>query len=305
MRHCINILKQFTLLFSSLIILSACDGDLDHYVGLTLLNNEKEKYFESHPLRVRHTDARLKILAIGNSFTNNSTLYLPWMANTLDADSICFAKLYQSGASLKMHWSNHCKKSSEYTMHYSDHGEWVSTDIASIDDALNILEWDIIVIQQASYNSGHYSTFQPALDFLVALFRESNPKVQIAFNYTWAYFPWATHQYFDDFNKDTDLMYDAIMNACGMASENLDLKILSATLVRDMRLKFAEEEETFSTDGMHITNPLLQYALSSLWYESLVTPKIATSCLTVTDYPDNLESDKVAVAKEIIENILK
>lgn len=287
-----------------LLLLLSCKED-DGYMGLRYPDNAKEEAFQSHPLRIRHADSKLKILAIGNSFTDNASTFLPGLVDILNEDSVCVVKLCRPSASLSMHWKNHLKNSSDYIMYYSERGKWVTADdITTIDDALNILDWDIIVIQQVSGYAGKYDTFQPFLDNLVALFRESNPNVKIAFHYTWAYFPWTEHPDFSRYDYNCDTMYFAIMEACERASEKLDLIIPSATLVRDMRQEFADEEEAFSTDGFHIYNPFVEYALSSLWYESLVTPFMGTSSLYLTTYPDNIDSRNINKIFLLIENIL-
>ena len=242
----------------------------------------------------------LRILAIGNSFTHNASNYVPFIINELNEDSVYMAKLTRSGCSLSMHWASHCSDTPDYDFHYSENGKWYAGDIKTIDSALALYDWDIIVIQQASGDSGIYDTYQPYLDNLVQLFRATNPRALLAWHYTWPYRDGTTHDYFARYDRDPETMYHAILNACDRASEGFDIKIPSATLIWEMRQKYPEVEDQFSTDGYHISDPMALYALSVLWYQCLISPECNTSALTLQHYPSGIDAGQMERALEII-----
>ena len=237
----------------------------------------------------RHHNSTLKILAIGNSYTLNATYNLPTLINNLNEDKICFATLTRGNASLKYHWNSHKNNNSDYTLNYSDNGNWIHSSIKTIDEALRLLDWDIIVIQQVSSESGLYDTYQPYLDNLISLFRETNPGAKLAWHYTWAYTPWYQNDNFKNYNYDSEKMYNAILEAGDKASLTFDLSIPSATLIKQMREEFPEVQNGFSNDGTHITDEFAEYSLSSLWYEILISPYFSTSCLEQTFFPSNID----------------
>ena len=251
----------------------------------------------------RHNDSSLKILAIGNSFTINASTYMPWLINTLNSDSICFASLTQSGCSLNMHWSNHIGLSSAYDLYYSNDGHWSHSDIKNIDLALVFFDWDVIVIQQASALSGIYSSYEPAFEHLVRLFRETNPSSSIAWHYTWAYTPWADNDDFKKYDRNPEKMYNAIMKVADRVSSALELHIPSATLIKQMREAFPSEENGFSDDGIHITDKFAQYALSSLWYETLVKPFANTTSIECGTFPFAMDRERIDIVNDIIGNL--
>ncbi len=255
------------------------------------------------PLWLRHHDSCHKILAIGNSFTINATTYLPWLFDKLNGDSICIAKLTRSGCSLDMHWKSHTEDSPDYDFYYSDNGDWTLSDIKTIDEALQILDWDIIVIQQVSGWSGLYYTYQPYLDNLVSLFHETCSSALLAWHFTWAYTPWTQHTEFKNYDRDSEKMYDAIMEAGNKASEKFDLRIPSATLIKRMREEYPEVENGFSEDGYHIVDDVALYALSTLWYEVLVSPFFGTSSLDVKQLPESVDAESIRKAKDIIKDL--
>lgn len=250
----------------------------------------------------KHHDSSFKILAIGNSFTINASAHMPWLINTLNSDSICFATLTQSGCSLNMHWANHTELSLDYDLYYSNDGHWTRSEIKNIDMALVFFDWDVIVFQQASVLAGIYSSYKPAFDNLVRLFRETNPSASIAWHYTWAYTAEAKVADFKKYDRDPGKMYDAIMRVCDRISEGLELSISSATLIKQMREAFPGVENGFSDDGIHITDNFAQYSLSSLWYETLIAPVAGSSSLDLTSYPPSVETEGMEKVKEIIES---
>lgn len=251
----------------------------------------------------RHEDADLKILAIGNSFTINAATYLPWLVDCLNEDSVCVARLTQSGCSLTMHWDNHVDNKPNYDFYYSDSRGWTLSEIKTVDAALTALDWDIIVIQQQSGLAGVWSSYW-ALPGLVQLFRQTNPNAKIAWHYTWPYREGTNHGDFARYDENPQKMYEAILEAGDNASEDLDIKIPSATLIWEMRQQYPEIEDKFSEDGYHISNDIALFALSTLWYECLVTPYLSTSSLDLERYPDEINPERFAKAKEIIRRLM-
>lgn len=264
---------------------------------------KKDSPHHDSPLWLRHRDSSLKILAIGNSFTSNATAFMPWLINQLNGDSICIARLIQSGCTLEMHWKSHLKNSSDYYFFYSDNGKWIDSDIKNIDTALELLDWDVIVIQQASHLSGIYSTFQPYLDNLVSLFYKTNPNAKLAWHYTWAYPPGTTNAAFKDYGSDSEKMYYAIIDAGDKASKNFDITIPSATLIKLMREEFKEVENGFTEDGLHISYDPALYALTMLWYEKLIRPTTGTSCLDYATLPATVNPEDASRIKKIISSL--
>ncbi len=252
----------------------------------------------------QHSDAPLKILAIGNSFTENASTYIPWLTDRIVSDSVCFARLTRSGCSLSQHWTSHVTGSPDYNLNYTVGDKWQLSEIKTIDGALDILDWDIIVIQQASGESGRYVTYQPYLDNLLLLFRETNPSARLVWHCTWPYRDGTTHPYFKDYGNDPLTMYRGILDACGRIADSFDIVIPSATLIWEMRKAYPEVENQFSADGYHISDPLALFALSSLWYEYLIAPATGTSCILAGAYPPGVDPDAFARALDIIRSLL-
>ena len=256
------------------------------------------------PLWVRHHESSLKILSIGNSFTSNATAFLPYMFNKLNADSICIATLTYPGCSLRRHWANHIDNREVYSLMFSDNGEWKKSSLTTLDDAIRLLDWDIITFQQDSGNSGDYSTYQPHVENLTELCRSVNPDVTLAWHITWSYTPGCSYEEFSRYDYDWKKMYDAIVDAGAKVSVYFDITIDSADLIKDLRESFPEIQDGFSSDGRHVSHKTAQYALSKLWYELLVAPAAGVSSVGTGDLPTGVNVGIMNKADSIIVDIL-
>ncbi len=284
-----------------LLLLASCGDEPDFYIGVHGVNRvEYNVATRLSDFVESQDDAPLKILAIGNSFTTNAAEYLPYLSRKCNADSVCVARLVRSGCSLAMHWKSHVNDSPDYKFYYSDHGEWILTDSVRMDDALTATDWDIIVVQQMSGLAGDYSTYQPTLDYLIRLFHESNPNAKIAWHATWPFTATAVHQDYYRYDNDPKKMYEGILGAAKIASEATDFLLPSTRLIWQLRQLHPEVTDGFSTDGVHITDATVRYALACLWYELLIAPTTGASCLDLQALPSEIDRDLLHEAIDII-----
>ncbi|MDE6380071.1 MAG: DUF4886 domain-containing protein [Muribaculaceae bacterium] len=305
----LNLKNVLWMVVLPILLATGCSEE-EKYVGLRVPSAQASNKVcrDSLPIYRRHKDAPLKILAIGNSFTNCATANLPRFIKYINGDSLCFAKLVLSGSSLSMHWANHRDNVSCYEMTYADDGGFVDTDIKTIDEALAVMDWDIIVVQQVSGLSGDYSSYQPYLSFLCTLFVESNPDVMTAWHSTWAYMPGTEHPDFYRYGYDPEAMYAAIQGATQRActDSDIDLMIPSGTLIKRLREAFPDVEDGFAPDGYHIDmSNMAAYALSALWYEVLVHPFTGTSSLESPLLLANVGPENIDRVEEIINTLIE
>lgn len=222
---------------------------------------------------------KLKILAIGNSFTVDATEYLRILIDDAIENDVLIARLVRNSCSLEMHWDNHVSNNSDYKFQYQYDSAWRDYPISTIDAALDFTDWDIVVIQQVSGLSGDYTTYQPYLDNLCRLFRDANSDTKIAWHFTWAYPQGSTHPDFKYYGNDSDTMYDAIISAGSKAAGNLDMTIPSAQLIQKLRYEYTDAGIDFTRDGYHLSYGMAMYAVASLWHEILITPYTGYSAL--------------------------
>lgn len=153
-----NIMKPiyaFSLLFTFLISMSSCDADKEH---------SKENIDIVYE---RANNSGLTVLAIGNSFTEDATRYIPQIIDAFEEDDVFFAKITKSGTSLKDHWNLLSSSAEEYSFCFSKNSYWASTSIKTLNEALELTNWDYIVLQQLSNTSGLYDSYQPYFNNLI------------------------------------------------------------------------------------------------------------------------------------------
>lgn len=145
--------------------------------------------------------APLKVLAIGNSFTQSLMPQLPQCAKAIPGVELDFATIVIGGCSLERHWSN-VEKSSDaefrpYTVMWNfasvadrknqPFGDAMVNGKANIPQMLKAVKWDIVTIQQVSRMSFKPETFEDYTGNLVATIKKFAPQAEIRFQQTWAY----------------------------------------------------------------------------------------------------------------------
>ena len=222
----------------------------------------------------------LRILAIGNSFSDDAMEYLPALLDNLGVENVSLARLFVPGCSLERHMRMYRDDEAAYQYYRSEAGRnrWVrAAHAVSLREALRDGEWDIVVMQQASGFSGRYESYQPHLDSLIAVVRRAQPHARLAWHMTWAYSSGSNHAQFADYGRDRTQMYNAICGAVlQMLAEHPDTfryLIPSGPVIESLRLSEVNNPPMdFTRDGYHMDFGAGRYALACTWYEVLIRP---------------------------------
>ncbi|MCI2083144.1 MAG: DUF4886 domain-containing protein [Bacteroidales bacterium] len=229
----------------------------------------------------------LRILGIGNSFTDDGMMYLPDLLKAAGIGNVILGRLYIGGCSLERHWKEYSDSSPAYKYYKSENNCWVTvSNHATMMQGLEDEHWDIVVLQQQSSKAGIYETFQPWLDELMEVIRMYCPNAGacIAWQETWAYAPMSTNPGFVRFDKDQDLMYRSIMNAAKemLAKTSIKTIIPTGTAIRNLRM--AEKDNPsecdsleFTRDGYHLNYRLGRYTAACTWFQALIAPSLRTN----------------------------
>ena len=97
----------------------------------------------------------LKVLAIGNSFSQDATRYLHQIAKADDVD-LKVVNLYIGGCSLSTHYQDMLEDKRAYSLEFN--GE-VTGFFVSIREALESDTWDVVTLQQVSQEAPRYDTY--------------------------------------------------------------------------------------------------------------------------------------------------
>ena len=125
----------------------------------------------------------MKVLAIGNSFSEDGTRYLYEIAKAAQVD-MKVVNLVIGGCPLRLHFANSIENNRNYGMQLNGMSSGFKV---SIREALLSDEWDVVTIQQASKFSVNYDSFQPYLNYMADYIRMHAPKAKLYLQQTWAY----------------------------------------------------------------------------------------------------------------------
>ena len=103
----------------------------------------------------------IKVLFIANSFGDDTTYFMPYIAKDFDVKLVT-ANLYIGGCEVFKHLNNirNDLKAYEYRLFDNDNMTWTNRNDVSIKEALLERKWDYIVLQEASHLSGVKDTYK-------------------------------------------------------------------------------------------------------------------------------------------------
>lgn len=240
---------------------------------------------------------RLRILAIGNSFSEDATTYLGEIASNLGVEEVIIGNLYIGGASLETHWNSIKNRTSSYTYYKYSNNQWENKGAKSLVVGLLDEPWDIISMQQVSGLSGIEESLQPYLDDILDYVNETKlTESTFVWHQTWAYAQNSNHSDFPRYEKDQTLMYHSIMDV----SQNYILKhdaftriIPAGTAIQNLRN--TEIGDNLTRDGYHL-NVYGRYVAGLMWFKSLT----GLSIDELTYRPTNVTEQQMNLAIEAV-----
>ncbi len=202
----------------------------------------------------------LKILAIGNSFSQDGTRYLE------EIDRNLFVRnMYIPGCSLEQHYNN-LKEDNKAYRYEKDAAPITEGELISIKDALIKEDWDIITVQQVSGLSGIIDTYEPYLTELLNYIKEYRPNAKIYFHETWAYDYNSWHPDFPKYDKDPLKMDMMIKEAVDTTIKNHNLEcIRCGEFIHYLRENKILYGESLYRDQFHLSFQYGRFALSLVW----------------------------------------
>ena len=244
---------------------------------------------DNYPLP-QHPDT-LRILAVGNSFSDDGTEYLPGLLEAAGIRNVIVARLYIGGCTLERHCKEYADGTANYVYYKSTKNQWVTVSRnATILDGLKDEPWDIITIQQASDDSGIWETYAEGIPKLVSIIRKEapNPRAAIVWHMTWAYATNSDHRAFPRYDRNQLKMYEAIKDCVDKAGKQFNIPVIipsgeAVQLARGTRLNNHDQVPATSKvyeltrDGYHLTRQHGRYLAACTWFETLIKPTLGRS----------------------------
>jgi hypothetical protein len=233
--------------------------------------------------------ADLKVLDIGNSYTQDAQTYLPRIiaASGIDTDFSLY-RAFRPSASFKT-WVD-CWNDSDNEYYSIDFcagtsldgisGSGSASDGALFRKALKSVKWDIILIHQVSTYSNDYSLWEGNgaggyLQELIRIIRVTNPQATIGYLMTHSY----RGSYWANSEGSSYLRWRNIADATKQLKleYGIDFIIPYGTAVQNLRASSLNDVYEFSEDGTHMGAGLGDYVAGCCYFESLLAPRYGVS----------------------------
>lgn len=238
------------------------------------------------------TKEHLKVLDIGNSYTNGALALLPTIVKNCNADvsDFCLYKIVRGGSSFKTWCDTYEDKDAhpysfihvlgDLQIHVPS-GDAVGLDGSLFRRVLSDVEWDIIIIHQLSTYAPYYELWRGAgdggyLDNLLRIIKQNQPKAIVGFM--------LIHSYWDEYNgnkeKSSLARWQKIANSVQQLQKDYGIKFVIpyGTAVENLRSSSLNNNYDLTMDGTHCGLGLCQYTAACCYYESLVAPRSGVSC---------------------------
>lgn len=218
----------------------------------------------------------LRILAIGNSFSDDALENNFWDIAHADNRCVIVGNMYIGGCSLERHRNNMLSDAPEYR-YFKIGADGVKNVIRemSLSASLKDDEWDIVTFQQCSPLSGKADSYEPYLSELIGYVKSFRPDARLMFHQTWAYAVDATHSCFPDYGCDAERMYAEIMEASRKACDEHNLEVIpSGTAIQNLRMTDVKEAN-ITRDGYHLNFGVGRYTAACTWYSAIFGRKAA------------------------------
>jgi len=223
-------------------------------------------YNEHNVSRLLGGSSMMRILAIGNSFSQDATTFLEPIARSAGLDWLV-RNAFIGGCSLERHWEN--VRNGEVVYEYQENGE--ALKMVSIDQALLAEPWDWITLQQVSHHAGLPETYEPYLSELIRYIQKMVPGASIAFHQTWAYEFDSDHGGFALYQRDRKLMFREIKRTVDAMAKRHRLPVIPVGSTIERLRTFPEFDpqrggSRLTRDGFHLSYDYGRYAAGLVWF---------------------------------------
>lgn len=211
----------------------------------------------------------VRILAIGNSFSQDAMKWLYDIYRGYGYRNIELANLMFGGCSLAQHRAHIQNQTAAYEFEQNTNGSWhTDAERRTADYGIDFNTWDIIVIQQVSGYAGDAASYGEDFAFLVDYVanRVAEKSTRIYWQMTWAYQADSNHVDFKKYGNDQLTMYRAITETVQnvvVPNRAVSGVIPTATAVQNMRT--GSLGDTLTRDGFHLNLNYGRYLAGLTW----------------------------------------
>lgn len=235
----------------------------------------------------------LKVLAIGNSFSEDAVEQYLYELAAAQGDSLVIGNAYIGGCSIDRHWKNVQTGKADYEYRKVIGGVRSNQKKVTLKEIIRDECWDIITFQQASHYSGKPETYANLGKLCDYVRKEAlNPKVRFAFHMTWAYSKDSNHDAFKDYGNNQMEMYHAICQSI----KTIPLYGIKKIIPTGIAIQNARDAigDKLTRDGYHLERTVGRYTAACTWCQFLTKKKITNNSY----YPETMDSSMAAILRK-------
>ncbi len=291
--------KTLLLVLLSIFLVSCSDEHEEPAPDATpvLSKDSKEK---GNPTSYVLRKDSLRILDIGNSYTEDVTAFLPQVvkANGVDVSTVALYRAVRGMGSFKT-WYD-CYHDNDNVVYKivkvlggidvnALTGDFGPGDGGAFRELLQKNKWDVIMLHQASTYAPYYDEWFTQgnggyLAELLSLLKELQPQALIGF--------YVVHSYWSDYasNKEHSSFarWQLTVNSVDMLVEKglCDIVMPYGTAIENLRLSSFNNDYDLTRDGTHLEYGLARYAAACCYYETIFEPRYGVSMVGQTFHWD-------------------
>ena len=236
----------------------------------------------------------MKILSIGNSFSQDSHRYLYEIARK-NGDNFKTVNLYIGGCTLRTHYLNVLGNKADYVFEFNGKSTGIKV---SINQALESDSWDIITLQQASHESFNYENYTPYLEYIYEHVKRYCPKAKVYIHQTWAYEEGSDRLKKMGYLRAEDMLSD-VKHSYATAAEVIgaDGIIPSGTAMFNATQMGIDK---IHRDTFHASYGAGRYLLALTWYKALAGKDISGDGFC--DFDEPVSEAEIEIIKKAVDS---
>lgn len=231
----------------------------------------------------------LKVVYIGNSFSQNATEYIYNVLTNLGYSDFKFGIAYIGGCNLETHLSNLKTNNSAYRYQVCVANGRQEIGTKTLYDILTSERWDYVIMQQQSSKTGDASTYEDVYE-IINYCKKYCPKASFGWHMTW---------------QNQGAVYGDIVNAVKstiLKNAFFDFIIPTGTAIQNASTSYMAKSTIWETDDLHLTasHPFGKMVATLATVKSILREEVDINNLT---YKNTLTDKEFAIAKESVANM--
>lgn len=260
-------------------------------------------------------DKTVKILAIGNSYSNNAVEYISRIADSMGF-KVSVTSLYDDGCSLERHVKSYRSNAREYEF-YVDGANMSAPKKNTMLEAFERDDYDYITLQQSPSGAPNFSTYwteqNPWLTDLYDIIKKHEPQAEVMIHQTWSFSElhattgtqWSSIVY-----ENSLEMFKKIENSYEKAADKLGIDKEKGIIPAGKAIQLAKDEYGYGDfynesgdclngalykDNVNHLNERGKYIAACVWIEKI----FGADCRKATYYNRTLTKDGCEILRQI------